>query len=438
MTQQGAFTSVVEIKADSVDDLRNLLNAIGLVVDEKSCPIPFGRLRTVHFMRWVVLDPSWDVQGRPVPPSLVLSTNYDVPLDDHLEELVSVTNTAGTFDQIYGHCVGFDQKGDRVAYLKAHSVPYAAFYVGTRGRSVAQIHQEQQLRSDIETYLDKTPGLPSDPAQLFATLRKTFTEGPYAWVKTDPAGEPPTGITLITALGLGIALVAGISVLIYWLVPGTLWWLFPGAGLVLAVVLYILALRLYETRERIPEVKTVGAPLADLVRREDQVVQNQLTNVVLIKPSLFRRVTVRLALSAIDLLGRVVFVRGALGGIPSIHFARWVILDHGRLLFMSNFDGSWENYLGDFIDKASLGLNAIWGNTIGCPPTRFLVLDGARDERRFKTWVRENQLVTQVWYSAYRNLSVENINNNTRIRLGLARADTNVTEAEAGEWLAFL
>ncbi len=60
---------------------------------------------------------------------------------------------------------------------------------------------------------------------------------------------------------------------------------------------------------------------------------------------------------------------------------------------------------------------------------------GARDERGFKTWTRRNQLVTQVWYSAYRDLSVENINNNTRIRLGLMEP---LTGKRARDWLALL
>ena len=35
--------------------------------------------------------------------------------------------------------------------------------------------------------------------------------------------------------------------------------------------------------------------------------------------------------------------------ISTIHFARWVVIDNDqRLLFTSNFDGSWETYLRDF------------------------------------------------------------------------------------------
>jgi hypothetical protein len=443
MARQGAFTAVVPIDPERVESLRTLLVRIGATVDEPGCPVPFREIESVHFMRWVILDVTRDAAGKNIPPSLVLSTNYDEPLDDHLRELADVTGA--TFDQIYGHCAGYAPGTDRVAFLKAHRVRYAAFYVGTRGRGVRQVRQEQELRDAVEKYLDTTPGLPARPTELVARLQQTFTTGRYAWVRDEPAGKPPAGIPLDkvwkAALVLVVGSVTAVTALVLVLqglrVPGWLV-LVVILALLLVFVLFLLVLRSYETYERLPNVLPVGAPIAELTAREDQVVQNQLTNVVHIKPSLFRRVTVRLVLWAIDLLGRIVFVRGALGGIPSIHFARWVILPRGRLLFMSNFDGSWENYLGDFIDKAAVGLTGIWSNTIGCPPARFLVLGGARDEQRFKAWVRENQLVTQVWYSAYRDLSVENINNNTRIRLGLADPATAADEARARAWLALL
>ena len=69
---------------------------------------------------------------------------------------------------------------------------------------------------------------------------------------------------------------------------------------------------------------------------------------------------------------------GKLGGIRTIHFARWVALPDGRLLFFSNYDGSWEAYLGEFVDKASMGLTMIWSNTIWYPQTRLLILEGAK------------------------------------------------------------
>ena len=68
---------------------------------------------------------------------------------------------------------------------------------------------------------------------------------------------------------------------------------------------------------------------------------------------------------------------GSLGGITSIHFGRWVLIDEGkparRLVFMSDYDGSWESYLGEFVDRAAEGLSAVWSNTEDFPPTTLLV-----------------------------------------------------------------
>jgi hypothetical protein len=86
------------------------------------------------------------------------------------------------------------------------------------------------------------------------------------------------------------------------------------------------------------------------------------------------------------------------------------------LLFLSNYDGSWENYLDDFIDKASVGLTGIWSNTEGFPRTRFLTRDGARNGTRFKQWARWAQSPTLAWYSAYQDLTVQAIDNNSAIR----------------------
>jgi hypothetical protein len=114
---------------------------------------------------------------------------------------------------------------------------------------------------------------------------------------------------------------------------------------------------------------------------------------------------------------------GQLGRIPSIHFAKWLLIDDSRrLVFFSNYDSSWESYLGDFIDQASFGLNVAWACTEGYPRTQILAIGGARDEERFKAWGRACQRPTPVFYSAYPDLSVASINNNTWIRVGLHRS----------------
>ena len=123
-------------------------------------------------------------------------------------------------------------------------------------------------------------------------------------------------------------------------------------------------------------------------------------------------------------------------GIPTIHFARWVLLDNNkRLLFFSNFDGSWTQYLGDFIDKSGWGLNAIFVNTQLFPRIWFFFWRGAYDEMHFLGWSRSTQIPTQIWYAADVSQSIKNINDNTLIRNDLSR---NLTDAQAKQFLARL
>ena len=51
-----------------------------------------------------------------------------------------------------------------------------------------------------------------------------------------------------------------------------------------------------------------------------------------------------------------------------------------QLVFFSNYDGSWESYLEDFITKAHKGQTAAWSNGRGFPPTRYLINGGAEDD----------------------------------------------------------
>ncbi|MDQ4086776.1 MAG: hypothetical protein M3177_01985, partial [Pseudomonadota bacterium] len=105
------------------------------------------------------------------------------------------------------------------------------------------------------------------------------------------------------------------------------------------------------------------------------------------------------------------------------------------LIFFSNYGGSWESYLVDFITKAHSGLTAVWSNTEGFPRASNLFLEGATDGEPFKRWARRQQRPTAFWYSAYPSLTTDRIRSNAAIRQGLAAAST---EDEAKAWLANL
>jgi hypothetical protein len=177
--------------------------------------------------------------------------------------------------------------------------------------------------------------------------------------------------------------------------------------------------------------------------------QNHLASLTQVKPSMARRTFLRLTLFVIGQLSRFWFNRGDLGGITTILAARWVVLDGGRrLLFLSNYGGAWDSYLNEFIDMgAVIGLNAVWSNTFislgspskryAFPKTKFYFWRGAEAAQPFKAYVRQSQIETIVWYSAYPKLSIININANTDLRQALFKT-LSPYELDAVFWKAGL
>jgi hypothetical protein len=157
--------------------------------------------------------------------------------------------------------------------------------------------------------------------------------------------------------------------------------------------------------------------------------QNFLASLTYLKPGLFAIWSLRLTLFVIGLLARFWYNVGDLGEIPTILSARWVIIDNGRrLLFLDHYGGAWDSYLNEFIDMtAVIGLNSIWTSTFvkahdkqyGFPETEYRFWKGAQQERPFKAYVRQSQIETLVWYSAYPTLGTVNINTFTKIRQSL-------------------
>lgn len=469
---QNALTVIAAIKPGRLhhEELRDVFDCIvrtdiQLEEDPPQALVPFKLLRTIHFVRWAILP------GNPresIPDSLLFSSNYDGTLDEHLEEFVRVAGQSG-LDRIYEHCEDYPSSPsdrDRMDYLKAHTASDAlTFYVGARGRTAEQVRKEGALREVIERFVDSSrSALEGKTATEIrqaiqagvsdeATL-KQFTEDEAqfetlrGWVTTEPGPWLTWGQRLLKKRAVVWLAALGLAVLICFF-PKLGWLLLALAiAVVVLAVLAVATLRAQEKRDQQAEFVRDSAD-KDLLSMEDLVVQNQMTSITAIKPGWFRQLTLRTVLLAIRLGARFVYNEGWLGSIPTIHFARWVIIDNKkRLLFLSNFDGSWENYLGDFIDKAAGGLTAVWSNTQrrgrsgmdlseprGFPDSRLLTQQGARDEHRFKAYTRDSQVPTNVWYSARKKLSMENVNGNSKLRAGLFG---NMSEREAADWLRLI
>lgn len=90
--------------------------------------------------------------------------------------------------------------------------------------------------------------------------------------------------------------------------------------------------------------------------------------------------------------------------ISTIHFARWVIIDDDtRLLFTSNFDGSFEDYIQDFVREIPEGLDRIWGNCEGYP--------GSIPIDSFFDYINAHKFANNTFYAAYPHLTVPDVKN---------------------------
>lgn len=445
---QNPFTVQTRIVKERMADLCVLLDGIG--EDIKGNPhIPFLSLDRLHYASFVVVD------ADPDDPYLIFEGNVDGPVPDFLRHLV---RAGPGLLEIYRHCDGCPvaDPDELVDFLLDHDIGVSAFYVAWPGHTVGTIREERLLHERIGRFLDEQRASSDIATQPAAEVRRRIQE----FVRGDPelagALQPrPRPFLVRFGPAIAAALVAPVViVLLKLLVAAVSPWSSRTKRLLARLTLLAPGgmagvLRVHELRDdrrvaaRSPDWQTRYNEwvhtLGHVVDREDHQLQNHLASVTSVKSGRFRLAALNVVFALVTLAVRLVANRGKLGFIGSVHFARWVITpDKKSVVFLSNFDGSWESYLNDFIDLAFFGLNAVWSNTdnpIGFPPTRFLVFGGSQDEQRFKSYARYSQFRSRVWYSAYPDLTVPNIRTNMEIRRKLfSRLDDEGTEA----WLRLL
>ncbi len=147
---------------------------------------------------------------------------------------------------------------------------------------------------------------------------------------------------------------------------------------------------------------------------------------------------------------RLVFF--AVGAIPPlqiglknlsfIHFARWVIISHDQfphvggeqerdrlhydyLLFCSNFNGTWNQYIDAFSSVLSYGLDAIWRWSLKYPMA-IPITD-------FKQYISRVQFDTDYYYNAYPTAATNDVKAAHRVSAALDefRDDSAELDAEA-------
>ena len=123
--------------------------------------------------------------------------------------------------------------------------------------------------------------------------------------------------------------------------------------------------------------------------------------------------------------------------VRTIHFAHLTLISNGsRLLFLANFDGTWNNYLVDFIEKAfnataDAGLDQ-WRRF---PADTLLRIRRGHCARpvvhQFGNGSPWRAHPALYWFRAYASLSVQQIRRQARIADGLRKPSLKQKEARA-------
>jgi hypothetical protein len=377
-----ALTVITKIKGgDEAERLRLLLDSLGKNLDNNEF-IKFKDMPTVHFAAWLILP-----KLKNCPARLVLETNYDKTAEEHLDDLIEHGGTA--LDKIYGFCEDYPggaQANNAAAvrkYLLSRKVEYSAYYVAFPGRPLEDIRNAIAVYEEAKRVLEGLRRDSRSDSEICVLLIDHFLRlqgpaRPRAFPVTQRGLRRRFVFNLVAGLPLCVALIVTLLVL------GTVALPFefmerggPARG--------------DETNHK-PEYEPMAMPL-----------QSHLCTFTTVRRNWLRRFFLRLVLLTTRIVAAKIFILGKLSHVPTVHFGRWIQIDQGkRLVFLSNFDGSWSSYLDEFAFPP-WGVNAIWGNTYGYPPTRFLLEKGARDLDAFQEQNAQHFVRAPVSYSAYRS-----------------------------------
>jgi membrane protein implicated in regulation of membrane protease activity len=466
---------LLEAQPESLEVMRQRVQALAAKEDPKIGGAPsFVRLQKIsqlHFMSMQIFeDGHFD-------PLLVFENNFDgtpgaywpvvlAQFSDDLRSIFACTKDAKL--EQWSTLFKPGNTDSLMPFLVAHSCSPSAGHFGAVANSLPRITRDRGVFDDLQVELGAAAlkYRKLNAAGVQQALR-TWAYDKYDWLE-EP--ENPTTrqaicsykwstvLPLIPWVVLALILLA---VLVLYQ-SGILPWHGMGihslikhfivryvAALALIVVSFVLALilagvGLYKALSRLegsdftqydPQLSPKQMKL--FAAQEDEIVQNHLASMVLVKPGMIRGFLIRTALRLLKFGVPIVASDGYLGSMRTIHFAHWTLVGNsGRLLFLSNFDGSWQSYLDDFVDKAAHGLTLAWGNCIGFPRTKNLILEGAAHGTQFKAWARQSQTQSILWYSAYKTLTVNQIIRNAAIVDGLRK--TSMQPAEAEQWAQLL
>jgi hypothetical protein len=317
---------------------------------------------TLHFAKLALLP------GAAGGARLMVETSFEGPLLPHLRELWNASGPA--WGDILRHCVGgspgLDCSGF-CALIDRHAVRVTAACSAHAGLTRAVIENDARIDHVAQSFLDQEQGgrmlTGRDPLEIVDRLREELTRHSDIWVGS---------------LELDVAEPVR---------AGGLWQRFSQA-------LAARGLRLMDRFARSNRVRRRGSATvgANADRPGEICLQSPFLALSPRRRGRFRRWALSTLLRG---LGERVPALGAEPGeLSRLHAARWVLLADGRLLISLTHDGSPASFRA-FAPRSL---------------TRYLAL-----------YAEAFELRAQIWYSAYPELSVNDVLRNHRLRELFAR-----------------
>ena len=348
--------------------------------------------------------------------SLAFLCDFDGSRDIFLRDLT--THTDAGLRTLFSCCEPAPG-ADLLSWLEANDKPASAAYANWIGRTVKQVREESALYAALVPRLDSV-GQQMSARQVWSEMRQYVKQEQASGrlLLTPPESTPVSWQikNLLHCIGVPLLLLLFLPLILLYL------------------PIFLIQLRLHEISDPVIAPRPSVEHAYQLARLEDRVITNQFSAYGNIKPGPFRRWTITAVFFAIDYTARHIFNRGFLARVVTIQFARWVFLDNNtRAFFASNYDGSLEAYMGDFINKVAWGLNVVFSNGLGYPRTNWLIAGGAKVTLTFKDYLRRHQLPTQVWYNATPGVTAHDKERNARIRQGLEK--DRISDIELKQWI---
>ncbi|HBV22148.1 MAG TPA: hypothetical protein PKM20_02365 [Nitrosomonas sp.] len=436
MTPQSTFMITATVRVGELKNLRTLLASMNQEevpghANPENGLVPFGQFDRLHFARFVIIEAktaheitAFGVNPRPWRPTLAFLGDADGDKDSFLAQLAE--HAAPGLKQIFSYCEDFpEERSDLLDWMKQHNINPQANYVNWLGRTVKQVHEEAALHQSLSAYLQQIvdevgqDNIRPLRQKLLSYVEMEKHKGKLTLTPPEPT---PTDWKIKNLLYK-----FGVPLILLLLLP------------IFLVIAPFFAIRLRMLERSDPElfIRPSREHIKILTAQEDWDISNQYSVFGDVKPGLFRLLTFKFIVFLTDYVARHIYNRGYLARIKTIHFARWVFMDNNhRVFFASNYDGSHESYMDDFINKVGWGLNLLFSNGVGYPTTTWLIKDGAQREHPFKYTQRRHQIPTEVWYKAYPGLTAVDLARNSRIRQGVENRQWN--DAELREWLSLI